>query len=75
MKGVGYVDRWIRFGGERGFVSFHIFPDRGWMLFVGQLMLHHLCRRRFRLSLLPFRSKYTGSIYWLRLAVGSRGKA
>lgn len=72
MRGVGYTNRWIKFGGKRGVVALHLFNDGNRMLCVGPVALHHFTRR-FRCWLLPRRSHITGSIMWLRLCLGRRG--
>jgi len=73
IKGVGYVDRWIRFGGRKGFVTFNKFREERFLLFVGPFRFQYLGKRA-RCSLLPWRSKFTGSILWLRLCVGFERK-
>ncbi len=73
MKGVGYIDRWIKFGGKRGFISLHIFKTGNRLLFVGPLAFHHF-NKQVRFSPLPWRSRVTRSLFWLRLCLGLRGK-
>lgn len=74
MKGVGYVDRWIRFGGRRGFITFNKFREERFLIYVGRLRFQYLGKRA-RCYLLPWQSRFTGSILWLRMSFGFRGPA
>jgi hypothetical protein len=69
----GYTSRWIKFGGKRGFISLHLFWDGHRLLLLGPVAFHHFNKRLHR-YLLPWRSRITGSIFWLRFCLGYRGK-
>ncbi len=72
MKGVGYIDRWIKLGGRRGVVVLDFFRGGSWLFFLGPLRLQYLGKRVQR-SLFPWRSRITGSIHWIRFCFGLRG--